>query len=53
MWLGAHAVTLRTYRIPLGYLLLLPLSYTALAVISLESIWRYLTGRRQWKGRRY
>jgi chlorobactene glucosyltransferase len=53
IWLGAHAVALRTHRIPLRYLLLLPLSYTALAVASLESIWRYLTGRRQWKGRLY
>jgi chlorobactene glucosyltransferase len=53
IWFGAHAMSLRTYRIPLRYLLLLPLSYTALAVASLESIWRYLTGRRQWKGRLY
>ncbi len=53
IWLGAHAVTLRTYRIPIRYLLLLPLSYTALAIASLESNWRYLTGRRQWKGRMY
>lgn len=53
IWLGAHAITLRTYRIPLRYLLLLPLSYTAMTVVSLESIWRYLTGRRQWKGRMY
>ncbi len=53
IWVGAHAVTLRTHRIPLRYLLILPLSYTALAVVSLESIWRYLTGRRQWKGRMY
>ena len=50
---GAHAMILRTYQIPQRYLLLLPLSYTALAVASLESIWRYLTGRRQWKGRLY
>jgi chlorobactene glucosyltransferase len=53
IWLGAHAVMLRSHRIPLRYLLLLPLSYTALAVASLESIWRYLTGSRQWKGRTY
>ena len=53
IWFGAHTVMLRTHRIPLGYLLLLPLSYTALAVASFESIGRYLTGRRQWKGRMY
>jgi chlorobactene glucosyltransferase len=53
IWLGAHMVMLRSHRVPQRYLLLLPLSYTALAVASLESIWRYLTGRRQWKGRMY
>jgi chlorobactene glucosyltransferase len=53
IWFGAHTVMLRAHRIPLRYLLLLPLSYTGLAVASLESIWRYLTGRRQWKGRMY
>ena len=53
IWFGAHTVMLRTHRIPLGYLLLLPLSYTSLAVASFESIGRYLTGRRQWKGRMY
>jgi chlorobactene glucosyltransferase len=53
IWFGAHALMLRTHRIPLYYLLLFPLSYTALAVASLESIWRYLAGRRQWKGRTY
>ena len=53
IWFGAHTVMLRAHRIPLRYLLLLPLSYTVLAVASVESIWRYLTGRRQWKGRMY
>ncbi len=53
IWLGAHAVMLRAHRVPLGYVILFPLSYTALAVASLESIWRYLTGRRRWKGRMY
>jgi chlorobactene glucosyltransferase len=53
IWFGAHVVMWRAQRIPLRYLLLLPLSYTALAVVSLESIYRYLTGRRQWKGRMY
>jgi chlorobactene glucosyltransferase len=53
IWFVAHVVMWRVHRIPLRYLLLLPLSYTALAVASLESIWRYQTGRRQWKGRRY
>ncbi|HEY43922.1 MAG TPA: glycosyltransferase [Anaerolineae bacterium] len=53
IWFVAHVVMWRTHRIPLRYLLLLPLSYTALAVASLESIGRYLTGHRQWKGRQY
>jgi chlorobactene glucosyltransferase len=53
VWFAAHVVMWRAHRIPLRYLLLLPLSYSALAFASLESIWRYLTGRRQWKGRTY
>jgi chlorobactene glucosyltransferase len=53
LWLTAHIITLRDHGIPLVYLLLLPLSYTAMAVAVFESIWRYLAKRRHWKGRYY
>jgi chlorobactene glucosyltransferase len=53
LWLAAHVISWRHHRIPLGYIFLLPLSYTALAVVSLESLWRFLTKRRSWKGRFY
>lgn len=51
VWYGALGLILRWYKVPMRYLLLLPLSFSALALATADGLQRYLTGRRTWKGR--
>lgn len=50
-WLLAHALVLRLYRVPAGYLFLLPVSYWGLAGAILDGLIRKALGLRSWKGR--
>ncbi|MFN2149641.1 MAG: glycosyltransferase [Anaerolineales bacterium] len=52
LWYTAHALEFRQHRVPLRYLLLLPLSYLLIAVVNTEGVIRRLSGSRIWKGRR-
>jgi len=52
LWYTAHAVELRRHKVPLQYLLLLPLSYVLIAVVNTEGVIRRLAGGRIWKDRR-
>jgi chlorobactene glucosyltransferase len=52
LWYTAHALEFRQHRVPLRYLLLLPLSYLLIAVVNIEGVIRRLSGSRIWKGRR-
>jgi chlorobactene glucosyltransferase len=52
LWYASLGMILRWYRVPLRYLLLLPLSFTAVSLATAEGVLRYLTRSRMWKGRR-
>jgi len=51
LWYLMHALELRRHRVPLAYLLLLPLSYVLIALVNLEGVLRRVSGRRLWKDR--
>jgi hypothetical protein len=51
-WYAAHALALKTSRVPYRYLLLLPLSYLFVAIVNADGLLRRIRGKRLWKGRR-
>jgi chlorobactene glucosyltransferase len=51
LWYASLGLIMRWYGVPLRYLLLLPLSFSALSIAIVEGMLRYLTRRRIWKGR--
>lgn len=51
LWYASLGLVLRWYGVPMRYLLLLPLSFSALAMAIVDGLLRYFTRRRVWKGR--
>lgn len=52
LWYTAMGLILRWYKVPRRYLVLLPLSFSALSTATAAALVLYFTGRRTWKGRR-
>jgi chlorobactene glucosyltransferase len=51
--LGLHIAGAAYFRIPFWYGLLFPVGYTIGVAMTIDSLWRRLRGRVQWKGRTY
>jgi chlorobactene glucosyltransferase len=51
-WYATHAMALRIFGVPLGYLSLLPLSDILIGIVNIDGLVQRLRGQRTWKGRR-
>jgi hypothetical protein len=51
--LGIQIGTARHFRVPLGFALLFPLAYSAVAALAWHSVARRRAGHISWKGRTY
>jgi hypothetical protein len=51
IWYLAHWTAFKELRVPLRYLLLLPVSDLLIGIVNLDGLIQRLTGRRTWKGR--